>query len=36
MFEKSGSNKSGKGGLVIAFFFLSFRGIVKSNNKNKR
>jgi hypothetical protein len=36
MFKGGSSSRGSKGGLAIAFFFLSFRGIVNSNNKNKR
>ena len=35
-FKGDSGNKGGKSGLVIAFFFLGFRGIVNSNNENKR
>ena len=36
MFKGGSSNKNNKSSLVTAFFFLDFRGIVNSNNKNKR
>jgi len=34
--DSSGGGGGSKGGLATAFFFLGFRGIVNSNNKNKR
>jgi len=36
MFKRGSSGRGSKSGLVTAFFFLSFGGIVNGNNKNKR
>ena len=36
MFEGGGGGGGSKGGLATAFFFLGFRGMVNSNDKNER